>query len=199
MPTSERALPIVSFESQQMWDRWLTAQSAKSKGLWLKLAKKSAGVASVSKQEAVETALCHGWIDGQLDKFDDHYWLVRFTPRSARSKWSEKNRTTALELIEQGRMKPAGLREIERARKDGRWDGAYAPQSAATVPEDLGAALTRNRKARSFFEALDSANRYAILHRIHDARRPETRTRRIEKYVAMLSQGETIHPPKRKR
>ncbi len=199
MPASERALPILSFESPPMWDRWLTAQSVKSKGLWLKLAKQSAGVASVSKQEAVETALCHGWIDGQLDKFDDHYWLVRFTPRGDRSKWSEKNRTTALELIEQGRMKPAGLREIEQARKDGRWDGAYAPQSAATVPEDLGAALTRNRKARSFFETLDSANRYAILHRVHEARRPETRTRRIEKYVAMLSRGETIHPPKKKR
>jgi uncharacterized protein YdeI (YjbR/CyaY-like superfamily) len=170
-----------------------------SNGLWLKLAKKSSGIAGVSKSEAVDTALCHGWIDGQLDSFDDQYALVRFTPRRQTSKWSERNRTRALQLIESGQMLPAGLKEVERARKDGRWEAAYAPQSTAQVPEDLEAALARNKKARSFFEKLDRINRYAILYRVHNDKKPETRTARIAKFVAMLAAGETIHPQKPKR
>ena len=196
MAKAKRDLPVVAFKSQQAWDSWLTSQPADSNGLWLKLAKKSSGIASVSKPEAIDTALCHGWIDGQLDSFDDDYWLIRFTPRQSTSKWSEKNRTRALELVKLRRMKPPGLNEIERAKKDGRWDAAYAPQSTAQVPDDLRAALARNKEAGSFFETLDSTNRYAILYRISSAKKAETRVARIEKFVTMLIEGRTIHPPK---
>ena len=199
MVKAKRDLLVIAFKSQQAWDAWLTSQPAQSKGLWLKLAKKSSGVASVSRQEAIDTALCHGWIDGQLDSFYDDYWLIRFTPRQSTSKWSEKNRARALQLVELKRMRPAGLNEIERAKKDGRWEAAYAPQSTAQVPDDLRAALAKNKKAKSFFETLDSTNRYAILHRIHDAKKPETRMARIEKYVTMLIERKTIYPLKPKR
>ena len=192
MAKAKRELPVVAFKSQQAWDSWLTSQPADSNGLWLKLAKKSSGIASVSKPEAIDTALCHGWIDGQLDSFDDDYWLIRFTPRQSTSKWSEKNRTRALELVKLRRMKPPGSNEIERAKKDGRWDAAYAPQSTAQVPDDLRAALARNKEAGRFFETLDSTNRYAILYRIHSAKKAETRVARIEKFVTMLIEGKTI-------
>src|SRR3982075_3442799 len=168
MGKAKRDLPVIAFKSQQAWDAWLTSQPAGSKGLWLKLAKKSSGIASVSKPDAIDTALCHGWIDGQLDSFDDRYWLNRFTPRQSSSRWSEKNRARALQLVELKRMKPAGLKEIERAKEDGRWDAAYAPQSTAQVPDDLVAALAKSKAAKSFFEALDSTNRYAILYQLHD-------------------------------
>jgi uncharacterized protein YdeI (YjbR/CyaY-like superfamily) len=196
MGNASRDLPVIAFKSQQAWDAWLTSQPAQSKGLWLKLAKKSSGVASVSRQEAVDTALCHGWIDGQLDSFDDKYWLIRFTPRQSKSIWSEKNRARALELIELGRMRPAGLNEIERAKSDGRWNAAYAGQSTAQVPDDLRTALEKRGKAKKFFETLDSRNRYAILHRIHTAKKTETRIARIEKFVTMLAEGKTIYPLK---
>jgi uncharacterized protein YdeI (YjbR/CyaY-like superfamily) len=196
MGKASRDLPVIAFKSQQAWNAWLTSQPAQSKGLWLKLAKKTSGVASVSRQEAVDTALCHGWIDGQLDSFDDKYWLIRFTPRQSKSIWSEKNRARALELIELGRMRPAGLNEIERAKNDGRWNAAYAGQSTAQVPDDLRAALERRGKAKKFFETLDSRNRYAILHRIHTAKKTETRIARIEKFVTMLAEGKTIYPLK---
>jgi uncharacterized protein YdeI (YjbR/CyaY-like superfamily) len=199
MAKAKRDLPVIAFKSQQAWEAWLASQPAHSQGLWLKLAKKPSGIASVSRPEAIDTALCHGWIDGQLDSLDDKYWLVRCTPRQPSSKWSEKNRDRALQLVELGRMQPAGLKEIERAQKDGRWGAAYAPQSTAEVPDDLGAALAKNKKARLFFEELDGANRYAILYRIHNARKPETRAARIKKFVAMLVAGETLHPQKSKR
>ncbi len=199
MTKTKRDQPILAFKSQQAWNTWLVAQAASSEGLWLKLAKKSADIASVSKSEAVDTALCHGWIDGQLDSFDDKYSLVRFTPRRSASKWSEKNRTRALQLIESGQMLPAGLKEVERAQKDGRWETAYAPQSTAQVPDDLRSALKRDVRAGRFFETLDRANRYAILYRVHNAKKPETRAARIAKFVAMLAAGETIHPRKRDR
>jgi uncharacterized protein YdeI (YjbR/CyaY-like superfamily) len=196
---TRRDLPVIAFKSQQAWDAWLGSQPAQSKGLWLKLAKKSSGIASVSRQEAVDTALCHGWIDGQLDSFDDKYWLIRFTPRQSTSKWSEKNRARALELVEMGQMRAAGLKEIERAKKDGRWDAAYAAQSTAQVPDDLRAAVAKNKAAKNFFETLDSKNRYAILHRIQTARKADTRTARIEKFVSMLIEGKTIYPQKSRR
>ena len=199
MAKTKRDLPVLAFKSQQAWDDWLASQAVDSKGLWLKLAKKSSGIASVSKPEAVDIALCHGWIDGQLDSFDDQYSLVRFTPRRQTSKWSERNRTRALQLVDMGRMLPAGAREIERAQKDGRWGAAYAPQRTAEVPDDLRAALAKNKKAGKFFETLNGANRYAILYRVHNAKKPETRAARIEKFVAMLAAGETIHPQKSKR
>jgi uncharacterized protein YdeI (YjbR/CyaY-like superfamily) len=198
-PVTRRDLPTIAFKSQQAWDAWLGSQPAQSKGLWLKVAKKWSGIASVSRQEAVDTALCHGWIDGQLDSFDDKYWLIRFTPRQPTSKWSEKNRARALELVKMGQMRAAGLKEIERAKKDGRWDAAYAAQSTAQVPDDLRAALAKNKTAKNFFETLDSKNRYAILYRIHTARKAETRTARIEKFVSMLIEGKTIYPLKSRR
>jgi uncharacterized protein YdeI (YjbR/CyaY-like superfamily) len=193
-----RDLPIVGFETQESWAAFLARQKPGAAGIWLKLAKKTTKVPSVTRQEAIETALCYGWIDGQIDKFDDEFWLVRFTPRRAGSKWSEVNRATAQRLVEEGRMQQAGLAEIERAKADGRWDAAYAPQSKAVVPDDLAAALARNNKAKAFFDTLTGVNRYAILHRIHDAKKPETRAARIEKFVAMCAQGETIHPAKKR-
>jgi uncharacterized protein YdeI (YjbR/CyaY-like superfamily) len=196
MGSGKPDLPVIAFKSQQDWDAWLTSQRTRSKGLWLKLAKKASGVASVSKQEAIDAALCHGWIDGQLDSFDEKYWLIRFTPRQSASKWSEKNRARALQLVEVGRMRPAGLKEIERARTDGRWNGAYASQSTAQVPDDLRAALEKNGKAKRFFETLDSRNRYAILHRIHNVKKAETRIARIEQFVTMLFEGKTLYPLK---
>ena len=199
MPKTKDGLPILAFASAADWEAWLEAQPMTSPGLWLKLAKKESGIESVSQPEAVEGALCYGWIDGQGQSLDARYWLARFTPRKARSKWSEKNRTKALALIKQGRMRPSGLAEVERAKGDGRWAAAYPSPSKATVPDDLRRALDRAPKARRMFDTLDGANRYAILHRLHDARKPETRAERIKKYVAMLACGETIHPPRRTR
>src|SRR6266436_6027813 len=147
MAKVKRDLPVIAFKSQLAWEAWLKSQPARSKGLWLKLAKKSSGTASVSKSEAIDTALCYGWIDGQLDSFDGDYWLIRFTPRQSTSKWSQNNRARALQLVELKRMRPAGLNEIERAKKDGRWEAAYASQSTAEVPDDLRAALAKNKKA----------------------------------------------------
>jgi uncharacterized protein YdeI (YjbR/CyaY-like superfamily) len=198
MGKTTRDLPVLAFKSQQAFDVWLGSHGADRSGLWLKIAKKSSGIVSISRDEAVDAALCRGWIDGQLDSFDDRYWLIRFTPRQSTSKWSEKNRARAIELVTLGRMRAAGLGEIERAKKDGRWDAAYAAQSTARVPVDLNRALSKNKKAKVFFEALDSRNRYAILYRIHGARKPETRAARVAKFVAMLVEGKTIYPQKEK-
>jgi uncharacterized protein YdeI (YjbR/CyaY-like superfamily) len=189
-------LPVLAFASSADWERWLEAQPPASPGVWLKLAKASSGIPSVSKHEAIDAALCHGWIDGQLDKFDAHHFLIRFTPRRPKGKWSEVNRQRALVLIEAGRMRDGGMREIERAKQDGRWEAAYAPQSRATMPPDFQAALDSDPAAKESFAALDSANRYAMLFRIEDAKRPATRAQRIEKFVGMLRRGETIHPKK---
>jgi len=187
-------LPITPFASSEHWDAWLVDHHETSKGVWLKIAKKGSGIDTVTYAEALEVALAFGWIDGQKGKFDDAYWLQRFTPRGPRSKWSMINREKALGLIERGAMKPAGLREVERAREDGRWAAAYQSPRGATVPDDLQAALDANDAAREFFGTLSGANRYAILYRIHDAKKPETRARRIEKFIGMLSDRKTIHP-----
>ncbi len=192
--TTRADLPIIPFASRDAWEAWLQEQHATSDGLWLKIAKKGSGIETVSYAEALEVALCHGWIDGQKASFDNRYWLQRFTPRRPRSKWSKVNRQKATELIERGEMKPGGLREVERAKADGRWDAAYDAQSTAQVPEDLRRELEKNKTAREFFETLNSANRYAILYQIQDAKRPETRARRIGKYVAMLGEHEKIYP-----
>jgi uncharacterized protein YdeI (YjbR/CyaY-like superfamily) len=198
MAKARRDLPIVAFKSQQAFDAWLASQPEKSCGLWLKIAKKSSGIISISRDEAVDAALCHGWIDGQLDSFDDAYWLISFTPRQSTSIWSEKNRARALELVKLGDMRASGLREVDRAKADGRWERAYAGASTAKVPDDLRVALAKNKKAAAFFETLDAKNRYAILHRTHNAKKAETRAARIAKFVAMLAKGETIHPQKAK-
>lgn len=188
-------LPILSFEDQAAFERWLAAEPRTSKGLWLKIAKKGSGRDGLTKPEAIDAALCHGWIDGQLDKYDEASWLVRFTPRKRGSKWSQVNRARALELIEAGRVSPAGLAEIEAAKADGRWDAAYAPASRAEVPPDLQAALDRSPAAAAFFGTLTGANRYAILYRIGTAKKPDTRSKRVAQFVAMLERGETIHGP----
>jgi len=192
--TAKSDLPILPFASREAWEAWLEEQHATSDGLWLKLAKKGSGIETVTFAEALDVALCYGWIDSQADKFDGDYWLQRFTPRKPRSKWSQVNREKVAKLIEAGRMKPAGLREVERAKADGRWDAAYEPPSTATVPDDLRAELEKNVTAREFFETLNSTNRYAILYRIQDAKKPETRVRRIAKYVAMLAEGKKLYP-----
>jgi uncharacterized protein YdeI (YjbR/CyaY-like superfamily) len=186
--------PVRSFATRNAWEAWLAKQHASSSGLWVKLAKKGSGLESISRADALEVALCYGWIDGQADSFDDDHWLQRFTPRTPRSKWSRINREKAMELIETGAMKPAGLREVERAKADGRWAAAYEPPSTAAIPDDLQGELAKSDRAREFFDTLDSRNRYAILHRIQDAKRPETRARRIAKYVAMLNDGKKIYP-----
>jgi uncharacterized protein YdeI (YjbR/CyaY-like superfamily) len=187
-------LPILPFASPAAWEEWLAAEHATAPGVWLKLAKRGSGHASVTYAEALDVALAYGWIDGQKDRFDEAWWLQRFTPRKPASRWSQVNRDKALALIAAGRMRPAGVREVERARADGRWDAAYASQRAMTVPDDLRAALDANPAASACFAALDSANRYAVLYRVQDAKKPETRARRIEKYVAMLSAGEKLRP-----
>lgn len=170
-----------------------------SKGFWLKLSKAGAPEATITKDEAIETALCCGWIDGQLGKLDECYFLVRMTPRRAGSRWSAKNRAAADRLAERGRLLPAGLAEVDAAKADGRWDAAYPSQGGAEPPEDLLASLRSNKAASRFFEALDRANRYAIIYRVGEAKRPETRAKRIAKFVEMLARGEMLHPPKGKR
>jgi uncharacterized protein YdeI (YjbR/CyaY-like superfamily) len=190
---TKAGLPIIGFADATVFEAWIEAQPQNSSGLWLKLAKRNSGIASLSKADAIDAALCHGWIDGQLDKYDDRCWLTRFTPRKPRSKWSEINRTRALQLIEAGRMRSAGLAQIEAAKIDGRWEVAYAPASRAEVPTDLQAALDGNPKAATFFATLTGANRYAILYRIGAVKRPDTRARKIASFLAMLERGETLH------
>ncbi|MEA2704906.1 MAG: hypothetical protein QOD63_2851 [Actinomycetota bacterium] len=187
-------LPVIAFPSQDDWRAWLDEQHATSEGLWLKVAKKDTGIATVTYDEALDVALCYGWIDGQRNRFDDTWFLQRFTPRRARSKWSQRNCAKVATLTDQGLMRPAGLREVDRAKADGRWDAAYPSQRDLVVPDDLQAALAADGAAREFFDALDRTNRYAILYRLHDAKKPETRARRIETFVAMLAEGKKLHP-----
>lgn len=186
-------LPALAFGSARDWEDWLAAHHLTSPGLWLKLAKKGAGITTVSYAEAVQTALCFGWIDGMKDSLDADYWLQRFTRRRPRSRWSRVNRDSAEQLIAAGRMRPAGLAEVERARADGRWAAAYEPQAAITVPDDLAAALAANPDAAAFFATLRGANRYAVLYRIQDAKRPQTRAARIAAFVQMLAEHKTLH------
>ena len=183
---------IIPFASQDDWEAWLAEQHATSAGLWIKIAKKDSGIASVDYEQAVEGALCYVWIDGQKDKFDDKYWLQQFTPRRPKSKWSKINCGKVAELIEKGRMRPPGLRQVEEAKADGRWDAAYPGARTITVPDDLQRELDKNDVAREFFSTLDRTNRYAILYRLHNATKPEARARRIEKFVAMLSEHQKL-------
>jgi uncharacterized protein YdeI (YjbR/CyaY-like superfamily) len=186
-------LSIVLFASPGELEAWLEKSHGESEGLWLKIAKKGSGVESVSYAEALELALCFGWIDSQKRSFDERHFLQRFTPRRPRGKWSRINRDAAERLIAAGKMRPAGLAEVEAAKEDGRWQAAYAGQRTAEVPADLRRELDANPAAREFFAGLDSANRYAILYRLEEAKKPETRERRLRKFVAMLERGEKIH------
>jgi uncharacterized protein YdeI (YjbR/CyaY-like superfamily) len=187
-------LPTLAFETPQAWAAWLRKHYSSSKGLWMKLAKKGSNIRSITYAEALEGALIWGWIDGQKASLDETWWLQRFTPRGPKSIWSKINREKALALIAAGKMKPAGLSEVERAKRDGRWAAAYASQKNSTVPEDLAKALSKNSRAKAFFATLDSRNRYAILFRTHQAKKPETRSARIERFVAMLAKHEKIYP-----
>ncbi|MGW7296449.1 YdeI/OmpD-associated family protein [Streptomyces sp. NPDC054829] len=187
-------LKTVVFDTAEDFEAWLDKNHASSPGIWLKLRKKAPGVVALTYAQALEVALCYGWIDGQKAKFDDEWWLQRFSPRTARSKWSKINRDKVTALIESGRMRPPGQAEIDRAKADGRWDAAYDSPSTAKVPDDLAAALDADPAAAAFFATLNSQNRFAILHRVQDAKRPETRARRIEKFVAMLAKGEKLYP-----
>jgi uncharacterized protein YdeI (YjbR/CyaY-like superfamily) len=186
-------LPTIPFASPAAWEQWLE-ENHLSEGVWIKMAKKEAGVESVRYPEVLEIALCFGWIDGRREALDGRYFLQRFTPRRPRSKWSRINREKAEALIADGRMRPAGVVEVERAKADGRWEAAYAGQRTIVVPDDLQRELDARPQARAFFAQLSSQNRYAILYRLHEAKRPETRARRLTKFVAMLEAGETIHP-----
>lgn len=193
MAKSTPELPIIPFASQADFEQWLEANHATSTGLWLKIAKKESGLASVNYAQALDVALCFGWIDGQKNKFDAEYFLQKFTPRRPRSTWSKINQEKVAVLITNGKMREAGLREIERAKADGRWAAAYESQSRITVPDDFQALLNENPAAQRFFDQLNSANRYAILFRITSAKKPDTRKQRIEKFIAMLNEGKKIH------
>jgi uncharacterized protein YdeI (YjbR/CyaY-like superfamily) len=186
-------LPIVLFATTADLEAWLEENHGASDGVWMKIAKKGSGIESVTYAEALELALCFGWIDSQKRGFDEKHFLQRFTPRRPRGRWSRINRDVAEGLIATGKMRPAGLAEVEAAKADGRWEAAYEGQRKAEVPEDLRRELDANRAAREFFATLDSANRYAIVYRLNDAKKPETRERRLRKFVAMLERGEKIH------
>jgi len=186
-------LPLLAFPDGEEWAAWLAEHGESSAGVWLKLARKDSGERSVTHAEALDVALRHGWIDSQAGAIDERHWRQRFTPRGPRSRWSKRNRRRAEELIASGEMAPAGLREVEAARADGRWEAAYDSSATAEVPPDLLAALAADPAANEFFAGLDRANRYAILYRLQEARRPETRARRLEKFMAMLREGRRIH------
>lgn len=187
-------LAIRLFASPQEWEAWLETNHAQPDGLWLQFAKKNSGLQSVTYAEALDVALCYGWIDGQKKSYDDATFLQKFTPRGKKSIWSKINREKVEALLKAGRMKPAGLSAVDSAKQDGRWDAAYDSQRNATVPTDFQAALEQNPKAKAFFATLKSGNRYAILFRLQTAKKTETRGKRIRQFIEMLERGETIHP-----
>ncbi len=193
-PAAAGAEPTLHFDDAAAWERWLKKEHAGATGVWIRIAKKGAERASVSHQEALEVALCYGWIDALKRNDGPHHWVQRFTPRSARSIWSKINRDKVTALIEAGRMRPAGQKEIDRAKADGRWEAAYDGGRTSTVPTDLQAAFDANPKAKAFFKTLDSTNRYAVLFRLQTAQKPETRERRLRQFVEMLARGEKLHP-----
>jgi uncharacterized protein YdeI (YjbR/CyaY-like superfamily) len=184
--------PVLFFSSPADLEAWLEENGEASDGIWVKFAKKASGIRSVGYAEAVELALCHGWIDGQVKRLDDDHYLQKFTPRRPRSNWSKINREKAARLIAEGRMSPAGLREVERAKEDGRWDDAFDPPTTATVPDDFQSALDAEPAALEFFESLAATKRYSFLYRIREAKRPETRAKRIAEYVELLREGRTL-------
>lgn len=186
--------PKLTFSNQEAWEAWLEANADTVPGVWLRIAKRSADQSTVSYAQALESALCYGWIDGQKQAECEHYWLQRFTPRTAKSIWSKINKARAEALISAGRMQPAGLRAIDQAKRDGRWEAAYSSASTSTVPDDLQQALDANPKAKHFFATLNSQNRFAILFRIQNVKKAETRAKKIAQFIDMLNNGEKLHP-----
>jgi uncharacterized protein YdeI (YjbR/CyaY-like superfamily) len=191
---ADRDPPSLELRDADAWQSWLDANHGTVDGVWLRIAKKGASRTTVRYPEVLDVALCYGWIDAQRRPLDDTFFLQRFTRRGPRSRWSQINRTKAEHLIAEGRMQPSGVQAIEAARADGRWDSAYEPQSRATVPPDFQRELDRNPEAKEFFETLKRQNRYAFLYRIQDAKRPETRARRIETFIEMLNERRTFYP-----
>jgi uncharacterized protein YdeI (YjbR/CyaY-like superfamily) len=187
-------LPIISFATQQNWEAWLKEHYTATKGMWLKIAKKDTGTPSLSYAEAVESALCYGWIDGQKAAGDEQYWLQKFTPRGPKSMWSKVNCDKATALLASDRMQPAGIRQEELSKADGRWEAAYDSQSKISIPDDFQRELDNNQKALEFFTTLNSVNRYAILLRIQTAKKPETRSARTQKFIEMLSNNQKLYP-----
>jgi uncharacterized protein YdeI (YjbR/CyaY-like superfamily) len=191
---SDDGLPRIRFASAAAWEQWLGENHSGSDGVWIKIGKKDSGIDSVRYPEVLEIALCFGWIDGRREALDERYFLQRFTPRRARSRWSRINRGKVERLIADGRMRAAGHLEVQRAKADGRWEAAYEGQKRITVPDDLQRELDARPEAKALFAGLSSQNRYAILYRLQDARRPKTRARRLEKFITMLEAGESIYP-----
>ena len=191
--TGKDGRPILAFASAQELEAWLEREHAASDGIWIKFAKKGSGVASVSYAEAVELGLCFGWIDSLTKSLDERFYVQKFTPRRAKSKWSRVNRDKVEELARQGRMRPAGLAEVERAKEDGRWAAAYASPANIEIPADLQQALDANPKAAEFFATLNKSNRYAIVYQLEDAKKPETRARRLDKFIGVLERGEKLY------
>ena len=194
MCASPAEYPTLIFSDKLAWAEWLKQHHAAERGVWLRLARAGSGLQSVSRAEALDVALCYGWIDGQARSLDSEFWLQKFTPRGKRSIWSKRNREHVERLIASGDMRPAGLAAVEAAKADGRWDRAYDSPGTAAVPDDFRAALDSHPDAKAFFETLKGTNRYAILHRIQTAVKPATRSRRIAQFVAMLQRGETLYP-----
>ena len=186
-------LPVLEFKSQAEWQRWLDKNHGQQDGVWLKFAKKDSGQTTLNHSEALESALCYGWIDAKANKFDDNYYVIKFCQRRPRSTWSKINRDKVEKLISEGKMKPAGLAQVEAAKADGHWDKAYLPQSAAEVPEDFTAALAKNKKAAKFFESLTKADKYSFYWRLHHAKRAETRVANIKKFVEILADHQKLH------
>lgn len=189
---------MIVFDTPEDWEAWLEENHASSPGVWLRIGKKGSGMTTVTHEQALDGALCHGWIDGQRKSLDDVSFLQKFTPRGKKSIWSKVNREKVQRLTDSGRMRPGGIRAVEAARADGRWDAAYDSVREATVPDDLQAALDASPAAKAFFATLTSQNRYAILFRTHTARKPETRAKRIREFIAMLERGETVYPQKKR-
>ena len=200
--TPKSDAPIMAFQTPEAWARWLSAHHSRSEGIWVQFHKKASGKPTITHAEALDEALCYGWIDGQIKPHDHESWLHKFTPRRARSVWSKRNTEHIARLTAAGRMKPAGLKEVEAAKASGRWQRAYASPRAMTVPEDFLKELSKDKRAKAFFATLDKANLYAIAWRLATAVKPETRKKRFDALLAMLADGKSLHPraaaPKRR-
>jgi uncharacterized protein YdeI (YjbR/CyaY-like superfamily) len=189
----ENEMPVLSFASSEEWSKWMEENHAKSNGVWLRFFKKDSGEKTVTYSEALEEALCYGWIDGQVNKFDDQSYIQRFTPRRPKSIWSKRNTEKAERLIREGKMKKAGMEQVELAKADGRWQQAYDSSTNMKLPEDFLQELSKNKKAKTFFEGLNKTNQYAIAWRLQTAKKPETREKRLKEILAMMREGKKFH------